>query len=434
MRLQAPMIRVLAVALLLALPATAEAAAGDPDRGFGRRGTVTLKATDADAVGFAVKVVSGNRVLAGGAAAGQLVVLKLRASGALDSSFGTRGQVVPALPGTSLDGVRAIQTFRDGRIVAAGTLRLADGTSRFVALRLLPTGEIDPSFGAGLGYVLTGPNDATLQTMVMDRNGNIILGGASGGSPLLVRLLADGTPDATFGTNGALSASAFGLSGTATGLLVNDTTAAITFTVAAGPATFTVVRLNAAGGLDPTWGGTGVVSVAMGPGSAPGIGAAAIRPGPSGTVLVAGTDLTNAGTPRGAVLRLTAAGAVDTRFGTNGIARVSRAGREIHINAMVRDRSGRILLAGTGAPPDSLVIRLRASGARDNKFGNGGLTYPVLGQPPGGAPVYTRFDAIDVAGSRAVIVGSAAGPGVFSRTFNGTSYLGRFALTVSRMR
>src|SRR3954467_3351090 len=106
------MIRTLAIALLplFLLPAGALAGPGDPDTHFGRHGTVTLKATDADAVGFAVKVVSGNRVLAGGAAAGQMVVLKLRATGSLDGSFGTRGQVVPALPGTSLDGVRSVQT------------------------------------------------------------------------------------------------------------------------------------------------------------------------------------------------------------------------------------------------------------------------------------------------------------------------------------
>src|SRR4051794_26248158 len=236
-------LRTLAVLFVLALPASAEAAAGDPDRGFGRQGTVTLKATNADAVGFAVKVVSGNRVLAGGAAASQLVVLKLRASGSLDSTFGTKGQVVPALPGTSLDGVRSIQTFRDGRIIAAGTLRLADGTSRFVALRLLPTGEIDPSFGAGLGYVLSGPNDAQLATMVMDRNGNIILGGESGGSPLIVRLLADGTIDPTFGNGGTLTGGSLGLSGRATGLVVRDD-GTLTFTVAAGPAVFTVVRVG----------------------------------------------------------------------------------------------------------------------------------------------------------------------------------------------
>src|SRR3954453_6306227 len=208
------MIRTLAIALLtlLLLPAGALAGPGDPDSHFGRHGTVTLKATDADAVGGAVKVIAGNPVLAGGSAPGQLVVLKLRSSGSLDSTFGTRGQVVPALPGTSLDGVRAIQTFRDGRIVAAGTLRQADGSTRFVALRLLPTGEMDPSFGAGLGYVLAGPRDAQLATMVMDRNGNVFLAGESGGAPLIVRLLPDGTIDPTFGNGGTLAGGSLGLS------------------------------------------------------------------------------------------------------------------------------------------------------------------------------------------------------------------------------
>ena len=133
------MTRILAaLALLCSRPPPRRRAPVTPTERFGRHGTVTLKATAADAVGGAVKVISGNRVLAGGAAAGQFVVVRLRSTGTLDSRFGTGGQVVPALPGTSLDGVRAIADFRDGRIVAAGTLRLADGTTRFVALRLLP--------------------------------------------------------------------------------------------------------------------------------------------------------------------------------------------------------------------------------------------------------------------------------------------------------
>ena len=80
---------------------------------------------------------------AGGAAAGQFVIVKLRSSGSLDSTFGTSGQVVPALPGSTMDGVRALATFRDGRILAAGTLNVADGTSRMVVLRLLPSGDSD---------------------------------------------------------------------------------------------------------------------------------------------------------------------------------------------------------------------------------------------------------------------------------------------------
>lgn len=423
------MMRVLLVfALLLALPASVHAAAGAPDRDFGRRGTVTLKATDADAVGYAVKTLSGNRVLAGGAAGGQLFVLKLRASGSLDSAFGTRGQVVPALPGTSLDGVKGIQTVRDGRVVASGTLRLADGSTRFVTLRLLPSGEIDPSFGAGQGYVLSGPGDAELDAMAMNRDGVVYLAGSSNGAPYIMRLLPDGSPDASF-PNPAL-----GLTGRVTSVLLR-TDGSITYTVLTGAAAFTVVKLTPLGGLDPTWGaGTGVVTHVLSPGAGPTIGAAAIRQGPTTTTLVAGTDTTAAGTARGSVIRLNADGSLDSRFGNKGVVRVSRSGRDLHITSMVRDRSGRIVLAGTGRAPDSMLVRLRANGARDSKFGNGGLTFRAVGLPPGGSPVYTRFEALDVAGSKPVVVGSAAGPGALVRSFGGTTYTGRFALTVSRFQ
>ena len=352
-------------------------------------------------------------------------MIKLRASGSLDSAFGTRGQVVPALPGTSLDGVKGIQTVRDGRVVASGTLRLADGSTRFVTLRLLPSGEIDPSFGAGQGYVLSGPTDAELGAMTMNRDGVVYLAGSSAGAPYVMRLLPDGTPDPAF-ANPAL-----GVAGRVTGLLVR-TDGTLTYTVQTGAASFTVVKLNAAGALDPTWGGTGVVTHVLSPGTGPGLGAAAVRQGPTTTTLVAGTDTTAAGTARGSVIRLNADGSLDTTFGNKGIVRVSRAGRDLRITAMVRDRSGRIVLAGTGRAPDSMLVRLRASGARDSKFGNGGLTFRVLGQPPGGSPVYTRFDAVDVAGSKPVVVGSSAGPGPLVRSISGTAFTGRFALTVSR--
>jgi uncharacterized delta-60 repeat protein len=208
----------------------------------------------------------------------------------------------------------------------------------------------------------------------------------------------------------------------------------VTVAVANGDAVFTVVKLNPAGAPDITFGTNGIAAVAVGTGSGPGIGASAIRGGSSNSILVAGTDLSPSGTPRGAVIRLAANGALDTKFGSKGFARISRAGREIRISAMVRDSDGRILLTGTGLPPDSLVVRLRANGARDKKYANGGLTYPVFGQPPGGDPVYTELNAIDVSGAHALLVGAAAGPGKLVRSINGTTYTGRFALTVSRLQ
>src|SRR3954471_16498189 len=202
------------LALLLAVPSAAAARAGEPDRSFGIGGTQTLNAPGGDAVGGAVLVLPGNRMLAGGAVGGKLVVLRLRArSGALDGSFGDHGQVVPGLPGTSLDGVRSLAVFRDGRIVAAATMNI-DGVSRMVALKLLPNGEVDPSFGNGLGYVVTGPAGAPLGAMAMDSTGDIVLAGArpaTDEAPLIMRLLPDGTPDATFGSGGTVDGVALGL-------------------------------------------------------------------------------------------------------------------------------------------------------------------------------------------------------------------------------
>src|SRR4051794_14018905 len=101
------MVRSLAAIAVLALlaPAVARASGDEPDRTFGQRGTVTLKAKDADATGGAVKVIPGHKVLAGGSAAGKLVVLRLRRTGSLDSGFGTGGQVAVDVPSASLEGV-----------------------------------------------------------------------------------------------------------------------------------------------------------------------------------------------------------------------------------------------------------------------------------------------------------------------------------------
>ena len=268
--------------------------------------------------------------------------------------------------------MRALATFRDGRIVAAGTLRLTDGTTKFVAIRLLPTGEIDPSFGAGFGYVLAGPAGAELDTMTMDRNGNVLLAGsrpsgAGAETPIVIRLLPDGNLDPTFAAGGTFDGAALGLAGRVTGVLVRpEGPILLSVGGSAGrayPATFTAVRLGPTGAPDPTFAGTGIVNVPLGTGSGAGVGAQAIRSGPDGTILLAGTDLTETGTPRGAILRVRTDGTLDTRFGQRGVTRISRAGDEIRITDMVRDNQGRILLSGSGRPPE----RARGATARQRR-------------------------------------------------------------------
>jgi hypothetical protein len=150
---------------------------------------------------------------------------------------------------------------------------------------------------------------------------------------------------------------------------------------------------------------------------------------------VAGTDVTEKGSLRAAVVRLKPDGSLDPRFAADGVAHVARSGRNLRVTSLTRDDQGRIVLAGAGAPPDSLLARLTVSGKHDRTFGTGGITYPTLGRPPGGDPIYTTLEAVDTDGAKIVTAGSAAGPGVLTRSLGGsTVFGGRFALTVSRLK
>ena len=102
-----------------------------------------------------------------------------------------------------------------------------------------------------------------------------------------------------------------------------------------------------------------------------------------------------------------------TRASAPAGSRASRApGAQIRIKAMARDYPQGGSCSSAPAPRRSRwCCACAPAAARDSTFGNGGLTFPLLGRPPGGDPIYTTFDAIDNMGSRAIIAGSAAGPG-----------------------
>jgi uncharacterized delta-60 repeat protein len=308
-----------------------------------------------------------------------------------------------------------------------------------VAVRLLPNGEVDPSFGGGLGYVLAGPSGSVLGSMAMDTGGNIVLVGARPGEvPLVIRLLPDGTPDPAFGEGGTVDGGPLGLGGRATGVLARPD-GTIIFTLgtapgATGGSTFIVVRLLVTGALDPGFAGTGIASIPRNPATTgDGLGAAALALGPSGTLLVAGTELSAGGTQQVIVARLHANGTIDKRFGTRGFARIARAGRNLRPTSVARDSAGRVLVAGIARSPRAMIVRLLSSGRRDKRFGTRGVTFPVLGRPGGGDPVWSSFEGVDAVGGYPIVVGTAAGPGPLSRSLGGTTYGGHFSLTVSRL-
>jgi uncharacterized delta-60 repeat protein len=299
---------------------------GQLDPGYGHGGVFTFSPAGNDTGGNAVALQSdGKIVLAGATKVDQRFVfmaLRLLPSGSPDRSFGRDG--VATVPIGSSAIVNALSIQRDGRIVLAGTANLQHNV--FAAARLNRDGSIDRSFGAG-GVRTLGPTGGAWW-MTLQRDGKLLLVGQAN------------TP-ATANFLGNL------LSGLRDGQ------------------SYMAARLLPSGALDTSFGHGGIVTVPIGD-TALGFSVAVQA---DGKILLGG----DAWTPAlvAATVRLLPSGALDPSFGHSGIATLSLP---LGINAMALQPDGKILLAGVGAS----AIRLLGNGVPDTTFGKGGIvTIPV---------------------------------------------------------
>ena len=153
---------------------------------------------------------AGRLVVAGWAEANgdrDVVVVRLLANGTPDESFGAGGVVKLARAGAQRGS--GVVVLPDGRIVVAGDTDEGD-TRRFLLVRLLPSGALDPAFGEG-GVALAPLGKSTLElssaiAMARMQDGRIVVGGngATAGveGPVIARLLPDGKLDPAFGQGG----------------------------------------------------------------------------------------------------------------------------------------------------------------------------------------------------------------------------------------
>lgn len=119
---------------------------------------------------------------------------------------------------------------------------------------------LDPTFGDG-GGVLTvvGPFPEGAHDLVVDGAGRIVLAGGSQDGAALVRHLADGALDATFGTGGIVES---GIAGTFRAVAVDGTGRIFAAGASCGfYCHLLLVRYLQDGALDPTFGAGGVVMV-----------------------------------------------------------------------------------------------------------------------------------------------------------------------------
>jgi len=154
------------------------------------------------------------------------------------------------------------------RIILAGTVW--DWAPRaWEALRLLPGGSVDDSFGdAGLVGLLLGGRGDALHDMTLDPQGRIVLAGtvspygSSESQVSVARLLPSGELDPGFGQGGRVSASGFGNSG---GRVAIHPAGRIVVAGLSGPpsgpfaSSALLVRFTGSGAIDPTFGAGGLI-------------------------------------------------------------------------------------------------------------------------------------------------------------------------------
>lgn len=234
-------------------------------------------------------------------------------------------------------------------------------------------GTPDATFGTN-GYAITnvsGTGDMGRSVLLLP-DGKIILGGSAMAGAVqsfgLVRYWPSGTVDSTFGTNGRALAAFDGYS---FAYLVSIKRQQDGKIVAAGNTnsnTFLLMRFTADGVVDSTFGANGRVVTTFTGKTASG-NAMAIQA--DDKIVVAG----NVGADIG-VARYTANGALDATFGASGIRIVNFDAAALETaNAVLVQPNGQILVGGatqTGPTGQFLLLRLTSTGNISTTFGNGG--------------------------------------------------------------
>ncbi len=318
----------------------------------------------------------------------------------------------------------------DGKVVAVGQSGVQSGATLLVA-RFTSSGALDGSFGSG-GVVTSPAIPGALDTGSVGRSvaiqpdgkivvvGRVISSDASATDRILIeRYNSNGSIDATFGTNGAVTALATRLGdGYAVALQPDGKIIAAGSADAAGSGGVTprvaVVRLNSNGSLDSGFGAGGIDVVDLGAYSY--ALAAAVQA--DGKIVISGSQAPGLQVPNALIARLTASGALDPTFASGGAYAHQYAvgAASSAFNALAIQGTGGIIAAGaatngnTGA--DAIVARFTSGGAPDGSFGSGGVVYETSAMNTGSANVPGATGVALAPNGDVIAGGTAGGPGL----------------------
>lgn len=300
------------VALLLAVN-SADASPGALDSSFGSGGIVTTTIASGGSIAHALAVQSNGRIVAGGetlvGSEDEFALARYNTDGSLDNTFGSGGKVTTAIGSGSQIASLAIQS--NGEIVAAGTSQDESSVNSFALARYTASGSLDTSFGTGGEVVTPISGGGTGSSMALQSDGKIVVAGASG-SPcaefVIVRYDANGALDTSFGTGGEIDDPIAGCAAASGVVVQTDGKIVVAGGCCGGSPAIVLARYNADGSPDTSFGTDGVARSNAYSETPYGL---AIQP--DGKLVVAGTMNNDF-----ALLRFNGDGSLDTSFAGDG--------------------------------------------------------------------------------------------------------------------
>jgi uncharacterized delta-60 repeat protein len=352
------------------------------------------------------------------------------APGDLDTAFGSGGKVITTVGASA--SVQQVVFQQDGKIVVAGYSTPNFNPGNILIARYNSNGTLDTSFGTTGGYTLfaTGPTYNFVNTMVIKPDGKFLLLARDSQSQLIIRFNSNGTLDTSFGSGtGFVRASPFELHE----LALTENGKFYISGVRVGPGvSFCVARYNEDGTLDTAFDGDGISLIPPETNYSMPAAAYQIALQPDGKILF-GSTVNSIPFPQrqGDIMlfRLNSDGSRDTTFGTNGFVYDDISfSRESLIDLAIQT-DGKILVAGHtdfGETPGRTVFLTQ----RYNLNGSKDTTFREPNQPTiPGSVIQNFFGDFDSVSKIAI---QASGKIVIGGTSANTSGSGQpreFSLT-----
>ena len=260
---------------------------GSLDTSFSDDGKVTTSFGMYNDGAGGVTVLPGGKILEFGLSFdanhnGNIALVRYNADGSLDTSFSGDGMVTTDLGYDENPGSMVVQT--DGKILVAGGTWWDYNSSNFFLIRYNADGSLDTGFSSD-GIVMTSINNNLNNEgfggIALQRDGKILAVGESNGDFVLVRYNSDGSLDGSFSGDGIVTTdlgkheSGWAVTVQSNGkILIAGSTATsgggftwegdTTIHLVEGNSDFALVRYNADGSLDTSFGNGGKVTTDFG--------------------------------------------------------------------------------------------------------------------------------------------------------------------------